>query len=469
MNHFKLLTDRQVEQIHDASLHILEKVGVDFYYPPALAVFRKAGAKVEGDRVFFTPRFVEEQIAKAPDQFTLYARNPDRNVVIGRENTVFAPGYGAPFVTDLDYGRRPALLADYENFVKLTQASSAQDICSGTIIEPNDILPENRHLQMLYSTFKHSDKCFMGSAMGEKAAADSLEMAAILFGGKQSLVEKPCMISILCSLTPLKYESRMLGAIMAYAEAGQPMLISSLAIMGVTAPVTLAGALALQNAEVLAGIVLTQLIREGTPIVFSGSSSSAEMRTGSLSVGSPEMALNAAATIQMARYYNLPVRGGGAVSDAKISDVQAAHESMMNMLMGQLSGVNFVLHAAGILESYNCMSYEKFVIDDEICAALKRIERAFEINRDTLAVDLIQTVGPGGYFLDKDHTFKYFRSEFFQPYLADRNNFTDWVEKGALPQEEKANARWKEVLANFVPPDLPKSIDKDLLKFMRSR
>ena len=466
MNRFELLTKNQVEQIHEASLWILEKVGVDFYYPPALEVFKKAGAKVDRDRVFFSPGFVEEQIKKAPSQFRLFARNPDKDVLIGKENTAFVPGYGAPFVTDLDNGRRPSLLMDYENFVKLTQASPNQDICSGIVTEPNDVPPEIRHLKMLYATIKDSDKCFMGSAMGEKAARDSIEMASIIFGDKDELLEKPRMISVLNSLTPLKYESRMLGAIMAYARAGQPMLISSMAIMGVTAPVTLAGAIALQNAEVLAGIVLTQLIREGTPVVFSGASSSAEMHTGALSAGSPEMALITAATIQLARYYNLPVRSGGAVSDAKIPDAQSSHESMMNILMAQVSGVNFVLHAAGILESYNCISYEKFIIDDEICAAIRRINRAFEVNAKTLATDIIKDVGPGGQFLDNDHTYKYFKSEFFQPRLSDRDNYTNWYEKGAMQLAEKANIRWKEILASFVPPDLPDGLNKDLMRFI---
>ena len=191
------------------------------------------------------------------------------------------------------------------------------------------------------------------------------------------------MISLLPSLTPLKYDERMLGAIMVYAQYGQPQLISSLAIAGATAPVTMGGMLTLQNAEILAGIVLTQLVREGAPVVYSGSLSIADMRSGALSIGSPEMAMNAAVTAQMARYYHLPSRGGGAVSDAKIADAQAGYESMMSMLMAQVSGINFVLHAAGILDAYNCVSYEKFVIDDEICGMVKRIQNGYEITVET--------------------------------------------------------------------------------------
>ena len=257
-------------------------------------------------------RLVEEQIGKAPAEFAIYARNSDCDVVIGGTHMVFIPGYGAAFVTDLDNGRREGTLKDFENFVKLTDASPYQDVCSGMVIEPTDAPHEIRHALAIYTAIKNSPKPFMGSAMGVQGAKDSIQMASILFGSKDELSRKPRMISILCSLTPLAYDERMLGAIMEYARAGQPLLISSLGIAGATSPVTLAGTLAVQNAEVLAGIILTQLIREGTPVVYAGASTGADMQTGVLSSGSPEMAINTAATAQMARFYGLPVRSGGA-------------------------------------------------------------------------------------------------------------------------------------------------------------
>ena len=398
MQPYEFLTKNQVEQVHDATMQILQEVGIDFRYPPALEILKKGGARVDGERVFFPAQLVEAQIKKAPAEFTLYARNSDCDVVIGGSHMAFIPGYGAPFVTDLDNGRREGALLDFENFVKLTQASPYQDICSG-------------------------------------------------------------MVSILTSLTPLVYDERMLGAIIEYARAGQPQLISSLVIAGATGPTTLAGTLALQNAEILAGIVLTQLVREGTPVVFSGSSSNTEMRSGALSIGSPEMAVNAAATAQMARFYNLPVRGGGAVSDAKAPDAQAAYESMMSLLMAQVSRVNFVLHSAGILESYSCMSYEKFIIDDEICGMVKRIKKAYAVNPDTLALDVIKAVGPGG-------TFEHFRNEFFQPKISNRDNFDTWQAGGSQQILETANQKVKQILADYSPPDLPADEDKDLKRFI---
>jgi trimethylamine--corrinoid protein Co-methyltransferase len=212
---------------------------------------------------------------------------------------------------------------------------------------------------------------------------------------------------------------------------------------------------------------LAQLVREGTPVIFGGVSSNVEMHNGTLSIGSPEMAMNTAATAQMARYYKLPVRSGGAVSDAKAPDAQASLESMMSLLMARLSGINFVLHSAGILESYNCMSYEKFIIDDEMCGMVKRIKRGFEVNPDTLAFDTIKSVGPGGYFLDKDHTFEYFRTEFHQPQISNREDFVTWHAKGSPRTIETANKKYKQILEAYQVPELPLDVDKELVKFMQ--
>ena len=466
MQWYEFLSKHQIEQIHETSLRILGKVGIEFRSAPALEVLKKGGARVDGERVFFPARLVEEQIRKAPAEFTLYARNSDFDVVIGGNHMAFVPGYGAAFVTDLGLGRREGSLKDFENFVKLTDASPYQDICSGVVVEPIDVPPQIRHAQMIYTAMKYSAKPFMGSAMGSQGARDSIQMASILFGSQKDLSLKPRMISILCSLTPLVYDERMLGAIMEYARAGQPQLISSLGIAGATSPVTLAGTLAVQNAEVLAGIVLTQLIREGTPVVFAGASSSVDMHTGVLSIGSPEMTLNTAATAQMARFYGLPVRSGGAVCDAKSPDAQASYESMMSLLATRFCGINFVLHSAGILETYNCMSYEKFIIDDEMCGMVKRIQRGYEVNLDTLAFDIIKDVGPGGHFLDKDHTFDHFRTEFYQPQLSNRDDFFSWQANGSPRSMERAHRKFKEILEDYESPELAADVDKDLLRFI---
>lgn len=466
MKYFEYFSDEEVEKIHATTMRVLKEVGVVFSYEPALEVLKKGGCRVDGERVYFSPKLVEEQVAKAPSQFTLYARNPEKNVVVGGDNIAYIPCYGPPFVHDLDNGRRPSNLNDYTNFVKLGQASTNIDVTGGMMAEPNDVPHKHRNAEMMYASMRYSDKPFMGGAIGAEAARETIQMASLVFGSEREMAEKPPFISILCSRTPLGYDDRMLGAIMEYARAGMPQLISSLAIAGATAPVTLEGTLVVQNAEVLAGITLTQLIREGTPVVFAGSSSCTAMRYGTLSIGAPEMAINTAATAQMGRFYRIPTRGGGALSDSKLPDPQAAFESMMSQLMATLSGIHFVLHSAGILESYMVASYEKFAMDDEICGMCKRIRRGERATEERLAFDVIQQVGPGGEYLTHMHTFDNFRKEFYAPLMEQRENFDGWTKKGSQSLEQVANARWKKILQDYKEPEMPESARKALDSYM---
>ena len=466
MNFFEYFSRDDLQQIHNSSLRVLESVGIDFLYEPAIDLLTKAGCKVDGKRVFFPPKLVDEQIAKAPSQFTLYARNAEKNVTIGGDHLAYTPCYGAPVVNNLDEGRRDSTLKDFVNFVKLTHASFYQDITGGLMAEPNDIPLDRRGAEMLYAAMRYSDKPFMGGVLGEEAANESIEAASIVFGSREEMADKPPFIGMLGSRSPLSYDDRMLGAMMAYARAGLPLLISALSIAGATGPVTMEGTLVVQIAETLAGITLVQLVREGTPVVIGGQSTSAAMRYGTLSIGAPEMAINTAATAQLARFYNLPSRSGGALTDSKLCDSQSGSESMMGQLMSTLSGTNFVLHSAGMLETYMVASYEKFILDDEICGTCKRIKSGENITEERLAVDLISEVGPGGEYLTNEHTFRNFRTEFYQPILADRSNFGTWQKNGALSIEKRANAKWKEILANYTEPELPGDLERDLRKFV---
>jgi trimethylamine--corrinoid protein Co-methyltransferase len=258
----------------------------------------------------------------------------------------------------------------------------------------------------------------------------------------------------------------MLGAMMVYARAGQPQIINTLASAGATAPTTMAGMLTVQNAEILAGIVLTQLIREGAPVVYGSGSSCADMRSGMLSVGAPEMAVSNALAAQMARFYRIPSRGAGTLTDAKLVDVQAGYESMMNLVAARNAGVHFILHAAGSLETINSISYEKFLIDDELIGMVRHIHRDVAVDDDGLALDTIREAGPCGQFLDKTHTFEHFRSELFQPRLADRSGYDGWMESGAVSIQQAAQGQYRLVLQNYQPPDFPESIDRDLRRWM---
>jgi trimethylamine--corrinoid protein Co-methyltransferase len=465
---FEYFSTNELEQIHEATLRVMEMTGLVFAYEPARDLFAKAGCKIDGQKVFFPKKLVEEQIKKAPSEFTLYARDPEKNVVIGGDHIAFLPCYGAPFVNDMDKGRRQGTLKDFNNFAKLAYESPHMDITGGMMTEPNDIPVANRNAERIYSSIIFSDKPFMGAGTGPEDSRQTIEMASMVFGSHEEMAEKPPFVSLLCSLTPLAFDDKMCGSIMEYAKAGMPQLISSLAIAGATSPVTMEGTLVVQNAEILAGITLTQLVREGTPVIFSGSSSATAMRYGTLSIGAPEMAVNTAATAQMGRFYNLPVRGGGAVTDSKTVDSQAAYESMMSMLMATMSGINFVLHSAGILEGYITASYEKFIIDNEICGMCKRIKRGEKITAENLATNVINEVGPGGEYLTHMHTFKHFKKEFYSPIIEERDNFASWTSKGGLSMEKRANAKYKEILENYEEPVMDRAIRKDLDVYMNS-
>ncbi len=469
MGHFELLTESDAARIHEASLSVMEKVGLDILDDSARQYLSRAGARVDGKRVYFSRQLVESEVAKAPEQFTLHARNPENNVVVGGESTLFLPANCPAFVMEAGKVRRYGTLADYENLIKLTASSKNLDMCSNILVEPSDVPPEKRNVQMLYATMRNTDKCFMGGALGRKGADETFAMTARMFGiEEERLPEKARVMSIPCSLTPLKYDDMMLQCLMAYAKAGQPVIVNSLAAGGATAPATLAGTLVVENAEILAGIVIAQLVREGTPIVYGGASSNADMRSGALCVGSPEMALNNALTAQMARFYKVPSRACGALTEAKAPGTQSSYESMMNLTTAVTAGLNIILHAAGSLDTINAVSYEKFMIDDELCGMAKRMKKGVIVSDETLGLDAIEQVGPGGHYLASPHTLKHFRTEFFVPELGDRNTYAAWEKSGEGGVVRRANEKWRRILSEYTPPELPGDVDRDLRRYMEA-
>lgn len=411
---------------------------------------------------------VERNIKQAPSSFTLYSRNPAKKLVINTENTCYVGPGGSSYVMDLDQGRRPSSKEDFIKLIKLFQMLEHIDIHS-VPCELNDVDVKIRHLVAAYLTMKYSDKPFMGIVLSYEEAKEVLEMVSMFHGGIEAIKDKPVTLAIPCTITPLSYDDKALGTLMAFAEHGQPQLINSLCMAGATAPATIAGTIAVQNAEILAGIVLAQLVNPGTPVVYSAPGSNTEMRTGSLTIGSPEAALISLINGQLAKYYNIPCRISGSISDSKCVDAQAGYESMMNLMTAQMAGGNFILHGCGILETYNCVSFEKVIIDHEMLGMVKRIGRGIAIDEEALAFDVIKEVGPQGQFLTHEHTFSHFRSEYYQPTISDRNNFQTWIENGSLPVDQRANRRWKEILDQYDEPALPKDIDNALQDYINSR
>jgi len=460
----EILSQGDIEKIHRTSVRILENVGVEFPADSALAAFRQHGVHTDGSRVFITEDQLWDALASAPGQFTLRARNPDRSVTIGDGGPVFAPGYGAPFLIDAQGKKQVPTVEDYHDLVRLAHQLPNQDVSGHLLAEPGDVSPETAPLHMVYSHVVHSDKPFLGSVDSEQAVRHTMELVRIVFGGEAG--DGPATMGVISSLTPLGYSREMAGAIVTYAQEGQALLVANLAMAGSTAPITLVGMLAMQNAEMLAGIVLSQLVRPGTPVIYGTTSTNIDMRTGSLAIGSPELAQVGAVHMQLVRHYGLPSRGSGALTDANFPNAQAGLESMMGMLTVVNSGVDFVLHAAGILSSYLAFSREKFVIDDEICGRVRRFHQPLVVDEDTLAYDSVVNVGPGGHFLMEDETLSRCRTEFWEPQVSDRSGLDDWVDRGRPDTVARATERWKALLAAHEDPPLDSVTARQLKAFL---
>ncbi len=463
-NWCEFLSPDQVEQIHEMSMKVMEKVGVAFPHEEALTVFREHGFRLDGETVFLEEQQVMDALATVPEQFTIHAPNPEKSVIVGDGSPVFAPGYGAPFLVDYETGKREPTMDDYEDLVRLADALPNQDMSGHLLVEPADVPSEAAHLLMLKAHMLRSDKPFIGSAEGAIGARNTMEMAGILFG--EEIGERPVTVALINSLSPLGYSDEMLKALMVYADHGQPVVIAALAMAGSTGPITLAGLLAMQNAELLAGVVLTQLINPGTPAIYGSTSTNIDMKTGALAIGSPELSLMISGHAQLARYYGLPSRSGGSLADASFPDAQAGLESMFGLLTTVNSGIDFVLHAGGILSSYLAFSFEKLVLDDEICGMMRRYEKGIEIAPDTLAYDVIANVGSEGNYLMEMHTVERCRTEFWTPTVLDRGGVEEWMDAGRERAVDRAHRHWQKLVAEHEDPTLDDTTVRQLESFV---
>jgi trimethylamine--corrinoid protein Co-methyltransferase len=467
---YDILSEEQVEQVHRQAMLILEEIGIDFLHPDAVALLGKAGMRIEEQRVRFDPAFIEEQVRKAPASFQVQARNPKHTVTIGGDHMVNAPVYGPPFITDLDRGRRGATIEDFSNFDRMAQATPQIHCAGGTTVEPENLPLGTRHLDMVYSHIRWTDKPFMGSVISADNARDSIEMAAIVFGGRDRIEATPALLALVNVNSPLRYDDRMLGALLEYAAAGQPVLVTPFLMAGAMSPMGLAGTLAQQTAEALAGIALIQLVRPGAPCIYGSFLTNTDMQSGSPAFGTPESAMGILASAQMARHYSIPFRGGGALTSSKAPDAQAAYESMMCLWPTVLGGVHFVLHAAGWLESALLASYEKFVIDVETLRMFEWIlEKGMPFDEEGMAMDAIREVGPGGHFLGAEHTLRHYRTGFYRPLISSTDNFDRWNRTGARTADRVANEKWKALLRDYQDPGIDPGVDEQLQRFMTLR
>jgi trimethylamine---corrinoid protein Co-methyltransferase len=468
MPRYEILSEDAMAVLDRGWRRIVTEIGVEFLLDEALEVFRAAGQQVDGQRVILDPEFVLEQVAKAPREFELRARNPERYAHVGGQHMVFAAVYGCPFVRQ-GAERREATMADFENLVRLSQAFPELDSPGGTICEPNDRPLDSRHLDMVYALQTLSDKPYMGSVTSGPNAEDTVAMGEILFGGREAIEATPASISLINVNSPLRYDDRMLSALVAYAKANQAMVITPFLLMGAMSPVSIPATLAQQMAEALAGIALTQLIRPGCPVVFGSFLSNTDMQSGSPSFGTPESAVGLLCTGQIARHYNLPFRGGGALTSSQVVDAQAGYESMMSLWPTFLAGTNFVMHSAGWLESALVSCYEKFVVDVE---QLRMMHAAFEpltIDEETLAYSAHQEVGQGGHFLGAAHTLERFRECFYRPLVSSTENFERWKKNGAHDTAARASEIWHKTLDEYEKPAIDEGLEAELKAFVDRR
>ncbi len=465
-----ILSPEAEEKVHLASMKMMRDHGVVFEEPRALDLFRKAGLKVRMDeqRVFFAPEFVEEMVRKAPSRFTIHARDPQNDVVIGGDSLVFAPVSGPPFVADRNGGRRDGTLKDQNDLVRLSEVIQVMHHgCPEIAVK--DLPVETRHLDILYHQVRLSSKGMIGDAWSTLRSRDHIDMMAIVFGGREKLLDRPTLVGIINSNSPLRYDSNMAEGLIEYAAAGQVNIITPFIMAGATSPVTLAAAVAQQNAESLAAVVLAQMVRPGAPVMYGSFLTGLEMRTGAPAFGRPEAALGILGSAQMARRYGLPCRGGGVLTNSKIPDHQAGQEKMMMLWPLILGGVHYILHAAGWSDGGLTASFEQMVIDAEMLETVGRFFAGVPVDDETLALDVIAHVGAGGHFLGEEHTRRHFKTEFYFPTLADTEAYETWVKKGSMDAYARATERWKKLLATYQEPRLDPAIDEALKDFMARR
>jgi trimethylamine--corrinoid protein Co-methyltransferase len=462
-------TDEELSTIHNSSMELLHTTGIAFNELAALDLFRAHGKRVDGKVVRLSEADVREALDVAPSHFVVHARNPQHDVSIGKDDFAFAPGYGAPFVASPDGEQREATMEDYDNFCKLVQTSKHIDMNGFMMVEPSDVPPDTAHLDMMRSSILLCDKAFMGSPVSRQGAIDALEMAGVVWGGTEKLRGKPVMISLINSLSPLQFSEEMAASLIEFARHGQPCVIAALIMAGSSGPVTMAGVLALQNAEILAGLTLAQLVNPCTPIVYGSASSVMDMRLGALAIGAPELPQFVSATAQLARFYGLPSRSGGSLTDAHFPDMQAGVESALALAAAVRGGIHFILHSCGILGSYISMSYEKFLVDEELCGMVRKLVQPVEVSEASIDLETIRKVGIGGQYLTEAKTFELCRTEFFLPDLANRSDYHAWAGAGKVRADQRANAALEGRLAAYEKPDIDTEVVRALSDYVSRR
>jgi trimethylamine---corrinoid protein Co-methyltransferase len=465
----RMISDDELESIHIASLKVLSDIGMEFMLPEARDILRKAGAKVEGERVRFDPAMIMDAMSHAPERFTVHARNPAWNMDVGGDGISFGTVGSPPNCHDVDGGRRTGNRADFRNFIKLAQHFNAIDFMSGYPVEPIDVHAGVRHLEVLRDVAFLSEKPFVIYCLGEQRVQDGMEIARLARGiSHEQFDREVSVMTIINTNSPLKLDTNMLDGMIQLSRRNQMVCVTPFTLAGAMAPVTVAGALVLQNAEALAGMAFCQLVNRGAPVVYGGFTSNVDMKSGAPAFGTPEYMKSTIIGGQLARRYKVPFRTSN-TNAANMMDAQAAYESVFSLWGLTMGGGNFIMHGAGWLEGGLVASFEKFVLDCDLIQMVKSFLQPIEINEDALGFEAIKEVGPGGHFFGAQHTLSRYSDAFYSPMVSDWRNSQQWEAAGKPDALKRANTLYKQALTEYVEPPMDESIREAIDTFVNRR
>ena len=466
---YGMLDEEALLRLESQADWIIKEIGIEFRDDPvALEIWRAAGADVVDTRVRAPEGMIRKLCETAPQSFTQVARNPERSVVIGGANQVFAPVYGPPFVRDLEQGRRYGALDDFEKLVKLTYMLPALHHGGFVTCEPCDIPVSKRHFDMLYAHMRWSDKPHLGAITEKSRAEDSVAMARILHG--EEFVENNCVImGNVNTNSPLVVDKVVTEAIRTYSEAGQGMIVAPFILGGAMGPVTTAASIAQALAEAMMCCAFTQLVRPGAPFILGNFLSSMSLKSGAPTFGMPEPVMSNLVIGQLARRLGVPLRCGGSLTASKLADAQAASESADSMFSTVLGGANFVLHAAGWLEGGLCTGYEKLILDADRLGAYQVMLSGMPMDDNALGKTAYNDVEPGGHFLGSAHTMVNYETAYYDAQMSDSESVEQWEERGSKDSVARAYDRWVALLKEYEPPPMDEAIDDALKDYVTRR
>ena len=467
----EVLSLDQIHAIHETALTILEEVGMRILEPKARGLLAAAGCTVDEGamQARFDRGMIQERVAMAPAEFSLVARNPERNLQLGGRNAIFSSVGGPAFCSDLDRGRRSGTYAEMCDYIKIVQSLNVIHQEGGGGFEALDRPAVTRHLDLYYAQTTLLDKNWQPWGLGTDCVIDALEMAAISLGTtREALVGTPVFSCVINTNSPLQLDIPMAQGLMALAEHGQAVIVTPFTLAGAMSPVTLAGALAQQHAEALAGIALCQIVRPGSPVMYGGFTSNVDMKSGSPAFGTPEYTKAAQASGQLARHIGVPFRSSN-VTASNLVDAQAAYESMMSLWGSLMGGAHLIEHAAGWLEGGLTASFEKLILDAEMLQMMAEYFTPIEVSKDTLALDAVREVGPAGHFFGTAHTLERYENAFYVPLVSNWENFETFTERGRPDATGRANRIWKQILADYEQPPLDPGIDEALRDYVDRR